>query len=253
MKSKKEKFTELLNSLNTELVNDEHKYIGTGNPYSDILIIGKETAFEKNSEQYKTEILGNFNFWLKEEVTNEKQLIYNEFNPRFPYKGQLLKKDNGKGNMGTSVTWMNYQKLINYIFDTPLNNNIDFHDKAFITEVNSTPSKKTINADSSSIIFRKENILNSDFFRSFKVVIISGVGYFNINEEKNEIEDIFKVKFLNLKNADNKSSQPYWIHRNKDNTILINCYQLSIGISDNLLKEIATTIKNQNILDIKND
>ncbi|UMB59987.1 hypothetical protein MHL31_12995 [Lutibacter sp. A80] len=251
MENKQQLFNELLNSLNEKSEIEEYKYIGTGDPLSDILIIGKETAFEIDTDQYRIETLGNFNFWNKQQIANKENPTENGYNPRFPYKGQILKRDNRKGNNGTSVTWMNYQKLINYIYNTPLNKDINFHDDSFITEVNSTPSKKTANANSFSIGFRKENILNSKFFQSFKIVIISGVGYFNITKDKNEIEDIFQVKYIEKKNVDGKTSQPFWIHKNEDNTkLVINTYQLSIGISDNLLKEIAREIQESNILNI---
>lgn len=251
MENKQLAFNKLLDSLNDNSVIEEYKYIGTGNPLSEILIIGKETAFEINSDQYNVEILGNFNFWDKRHPINDEITSQDKFNPRFPYRGQILKKDNNNGNNGTSVTWMNYQKLMNYIYDTPLNKNINFHDKSFLTEVNSTPSKKTANANSTSITFRKEKVLNSIFFKSFKVVIISGVGYFDIIKDKNEIEDIFQVKCTEKRNVDGKSTQPFWIHKNRDNTkLVINTYQLSIGISNNLLKEIALEIQKSNILDI---
>ena len=90
--------------------------------------------------------------------------------------------------------------------------------------------------------------MKSDFFQSFPIVIISGVGYFKITANSNEIEEIFSVKYLEKKFAEGKESQPYWIHSNKDNQsskLLINTYQLSIGISDALLQEIANMIKKE--------
>jgi len=251
LKMKEKLFRELLNELNNKNKNDEYKYIGTGNPMSDILIIGKETAVSVNSEQYKTETLENFNFWLNNQDYNSGEIIErsNQYSHLYPYKGQVLKKNNFKDNWGTSVTWMNYQKLYNYIFNTPQNKQINFHENSFITEVNSTPSKKTIDADTSSIDFRKENLLNSEFFNSFSIVIISGVGYFDTTGNNNEIEDIFKVKFSEIKNAGNKPKQPYWLHWNNEKTkLLINTYQLSIGVSDVLLQEIATEIRNSNLI-----
>lgn len=246
MKNKKTLFKELLNTLNRNDISEEYKYIGTGNPLSDILIIGKEVACSINSEQYRKEILSNICYWKnlkKFDFNNVKSSRLDEYEPLYPYKGQFLRKDNGE-NWGTSVTWMNYQKLINKIYSKEGNINIDFHEKSFITEVNSTPSKKTIEANTSSIGFRKEQILKSDFINSFKVIVISGVGYFKISDEINEIEEIFKVKFIRKEYANKlKKTQPYWFHINEDKTkILINTYQLSIGISDQLLKEIANEI-----------
>jgi len=139
---------------------------------------------------------------------------------------------------------MNYQKLYNYIFNQPNNENINFHEKVFITEVNSIPSKKTRNAPNESIPFRKENFLKSKFIQSFPIVIIGGVGYFELTETKNEIEEIFKVEYAEKRIAGNKQSQRYWIHWSSDKSkLLINTYQLSMCISDVLLQEIAHEIK----------
>lgn len=252
MENKKALFKKFLDDLkkNHNSIDEEYKYIGTGNPYSNILIIGKEAAISKGSEQYDREIVDNFNYWNKlEEFNSEniKERNFETYSALYPYKGQILKKDNRK-NWGTSITWMNYQKLINNISNNLHNSLIDFHEKSFITEVNSTPSKKTVEADTDSISFRKEHILSSDFFQSFPIVIISGVGYFEALQENNEIEKIFHVNFTEKKYANKeKQTQPFWIHRSRDK-IVINTYQLSIGVSDVLLKEIAKEIQDANLL-----
>lgn len=253
MEIKKTLFKKFLNDLNNIPDSiDEYKYIGTGNPYSDILIIGKEAAISKGSEQYQREIVDNYNYWSNLEEYNPDDILernFEKYSALYPYKGQILKKDNGK-NWGTSKTWMNYQKLINYISNNTENNLINFHEKSFITEINSTPSKITANADTESIPFRKKHILTSDYFQSFPIVIISGVGYFEASEQVNEIEQIFNVTFVEKKFADkDKKSQPYWIHWNKEKTkIVINTYQLSIGIAEVLLSEISKEIQNSNLL-----
>jgi len=244
------KLEKLISDLDKESDDELLKYIGTGNPNADILIIGKESSVDdKNSEQFKFELKDNFKNWQKKRNYNQDDVpdfcTWDDYDPIFPYKGQKYNISN-RSNSGTSRTWFTYQKLINNIFDTPNNKDIDFHKKVFITEVNSTPSRKTVDADISSIDFRKDFILKSDFFQSFPIVIISGVGYFYISSNCNEIEKIFKVQYLEKKLAGGKKSQPYWVHSSKVNQpskLLINTYQLSIGISDDLLKEIANLIK----------
>ena len=241
------KLEKLISDLDKKSDDELLKYIGTGNPNADILIIGKESSVnDKNSEQFKFELKDNFKNWQKKRNYNQDDVpdfsTWDDYDPIFPYKGQKY----NVSNSGTSRTWFTYQKLINFIFDTPNNKDINFHKKVFITEVNSTPSRKTVDADISSIDFRKDFILKSDFFQSFPIVIISGVGYFNISSNCNEIEKIFKVQYLEKKLAGGKKSQPYWVHSskvNQPNKLLINTYQLSIGISDDLLKEIANLIK----------
>jgi len=246
-------FKELLNSLKREhaTVKDEYRYVGTGFPLSDILIIGKEAAVSIETDQYKYEIADNFNFWNNNDNYDIERIKErsNYYRPLYPYKGQVLRKDNGTGNWGTSTTWMNYQKLYNYIFEIKNNNKINFHERTFITEVNSTPSKKTIDADTSSIKFRKEHLLSSNYIQNFPIVIVSGVGYFNVTKEENELEEIFGVKCYEKRFAGNKQSQPYWIHWNDDKTkLVINTYQLSISIADDLLREVAKIIRDSKLL-----
>lgn len=245
-------FKNLLELLEKECPAEhpEYKYIGTGNPNAIILIVGKETAIASDSkEQIVREMEKNFHEWKNNVKDNDlskieiKECDWANPNPLYPYKGQLLKIDNGN-NFGTSRTWYNYQKLINRIFNTPENEKIDFHEKVFITETNSTPSQKTKDADPSSIGFRKDFILRSEFFQSFPVVILAGVGYYMIDEKINEVESIYGVKFAEKRLAGGKKSQPYWIHYcDNPKKILINTRQLSINVSDALLQEVASTIR----------
>lgn len=245
-------FKNLLELLEKECpaVHPDYKYIGTGNPNSNILIIGKETAIASDSrEQMEREMEKNFIQWkdiVKENDLEKIEIKEHDWanpNPLYPYKGQLLKIDNGY-NFGTSRTWYNYQKLINWILNTPENEKIDFHEKVFITETNSTSSPKTKDADTSSVKFRKDKLLKSEFIQSFPVVILAGVGYFEVYEGKNEVESVFRVTFTEKRLAGGKESQPYWIHYSNDRKkILINTRQLSINVSDTLLQEVASTIR----------
>lgn len=247
------KLKKLISDLDKKKTDNElYKYIGTGNPNAEILIIGKESSIaDTESDQFIFELKSNFELWKNKTKYNQDDIkdfcTWDNYDPIYPYKGQTYNIENkSTKNKGTSRTWYTYQKLINYIFDTPENKNIDFHKNVFITEVNSTPSKKTIDADISSINFRKDIILKSDFFQSFPIVIISGVGYFKISTNRNEIEEIFNVIYSEKKLSEGKKHQPYWIHLNKNNQspkLLINTYQLSIGVSDNLLKEMANEIR----------
>lgn len=229
-------------------ISDEWKYIGTGNPLADILIIGKEASIsmENNAEQYQNEIINNYPFWYDQHNFDQNLIPSNIYshNPLYPYKGQQLKRDN-KQNGGTSTTWMNYQKLINNIHGLENNQVINFHKYAFITEVNSTPSKKTKDAKTDSIPFRKEHVLSSGFFNDFPIIIVAGVRYFRHGVGFNELGSIFKVHFeLPEHFAGENKKQPYWIHWNDPRTkLLINTYQMSQGISTELLKKVAEVVK----------
>lgn len=250
-------FRKLLDSLGAESKDmpEDYKYIGTGNPNAKILIVGKETSIPSGpNEQQVREVSNNFSDWTRiisnDEFQPEKWNGSN-YSPLYPYKGQQFKISNSRTgyNGGTSTTWFNYQKLYNLLHNKVDNQIIDFHEGVFITEVNSGSSPKTKDADTSSIDFRKNKILKSDFFQNFPIVIISGVGYFEINDSKNEIEDIFGVKFIRKECAMGKDSQAYWIH---EGTImpklLINTRQLSISVSDALMQSIANELRKGGLL-----
>jgi len=247
-------FKLLLDQLDLECPHghEDYKYIGTGNPNANILIIGKEASISKeHGDQFTREVKSNFEQW--KEMTDFDQSKIKErdwanHTPLYPYKGQLLKIDKN-GNLGTSRTWLNYQKLANLIFDKPENDKIDFHEKVFITEVNSTPSPKTVNADISSIGFRKKTLFKSAFIKDFPVIIIAGLGYFEINSTQNEIMNIFGLNSVEKRCALNKKTQPYWIHYSEENKkLLINTRQLSINVSDALLKEISEVVRNSGLI-----
>jgi len=239
----------------------EQFFIGTGNPEAQILIIGKEAAIAdilgEGKEQYKIEFKDCILNWERD---IDKKLLEIEnwngtnYSPLYPYKGQCLKIDNfdNKGsefNHGTSRTWYNYQKLINLILNKKDNTKIDFHEDVFITEINASPSKRTKTAKTDTIKSRKKFIQNSAFFQSFPVVIIAGLGYFEISENKNEVEDIFGVRFCEKHCAEGKETQTYWIHYSEDkNKLLINTKQLSMFVSDGLINGIAKEIKDSGLI-----
>jgi len=222
------------------------KYIGTGNPDAKILIIAKEPSFEKTDAQRMYEFENNIEFWERDKEKSLWDVPYNPaemISPLCPFKGQLQKLNNGQNN-GTSRTWLNYQKLHNYIFDDLDDSygRINFHKNFFTTELNSSPSPKTKDADTSSIVDRKSFIANSKFFQSFPVIILDGVGYFEISESKNEIEELFGVTFD--RNISEEEKQPVWIHQNfVTKKLVLNTYQMSINVSENRLKLMGETIQ----------
>lgn len=127
-------------------------FIGTGNPNSTILILGKEAAIDIESypEQHQREIANNYSDWEKN-VANNKQFssvdgwfsidCQPKYNPLYPYKGQSNTVE-GKNKMGiiirgkggTSKTWDNYQKIIDSLFnDDNASPIINFHEYSFIS------------------------------------------------------------------------------------------------------------------------
>ena len=235
----------------------EWHYIGTGNPNADILIVGKEVAFDETTDegqkQYEREFIDHFSNWerdIDKAASDIADCDGSNYSPLYPYKGQCKQIDNWKKsqeeghNKGTNRTWYNYQKLTNYIFDQPNNDKIDFHERVFITEMNSSPSAKTKDASKESVDFRKK-YFKHEFFRSFPIVIVAGLGkeYYMITPERNDIEETFGVKFIK-KVPGEKHSQSFWIHTSSNpKKIVINTRQLSMNTSNELLEKISKTIK----------
>ncbi|WP_159801719.1 hypothetical protein [Flavobacterium sp. MK4S-17] len=232
-------------------------YIGTGNPNSKILIVGKETATDvenkaKGDELYvrfQNEMLQDF----KENATkwnlNIENLLHVDSipnwkggkdspltsNPLFPFKSLHAKE------LKEGQTWSKYQKLHDLIFLNNLSSvkekEIDFHNNFFLTEMNSSPAKFTRDADKKGIPDRKKFIKESVFFQNFPIVILACSNYIN----GVEIEEIFNVKFD--KQIGNEK-QLCWTHYNADKTkLVIHTRQLSTNVSDSLLIEIANEIR----------
>lgn len=61
--------------------NSANLYLGTGNPNSNILIIGKESAIDSvlNKEQYEREIVNNAIDWRRNLAEDTKQELVNSW------------------------------------------------------------------------------------------------------------------------------------------------------------------------------
>lgn len=233
-------------------------YIGTGNPNSKILIIGKETATDvenkaKREEHYvrlQRENLQDFeenaikwdsNIKNKVEINSIPNWIGGKdspliSNPLFPYKS-MHPKEQKEGH-----TWRKYQKLHDLVFQNDLSlvttKEYDFHNHIFLTEMNSSPSKHTKYADKSGISNRKQFFKENEFFQNFPVIILACSNYIN----GNEIENIFNVTF---DKQYGNGKQLFWTHYNSDKTkLVIHTRQLSTNVSNDLLREIANQVHN---------
>ncbi|MCG8763544.1 hypothetical protein G1K46_12540 [Tenacibaculum finnmarkense] len=234
-------------------ITEKGCYLGTGNPSSEILVIGKEVATDENSndviekqnlfnhENNNLDWLNNIRINLQEEdienwkLNDPKRLN----NPLFAFKGAEIK--------GEGKTWRKYQKLHDKIFDLKPNNEIgkyghNFQKNFFITEMSEIPSKRSKIAQSKynfseKLKERKENYLKSEFIQNFSVVILACSNYI----KGSEIEDIFNVKFKEQKGL---GKQLFWTHTNSKNTkLVIHTRQLSANVSNKLLEDIGNEIK----------
>lgn len=238
--------------------NRDNLFIGTGNPYSDILIIGKEAAIDKQThqEQFKREIANNQEDWCRnlQEGTTADQIeswfdAKPTYNPLYPYKKQLFKVRNSKNenNGGTSKTCYNYQKLIDLVNQKERSEFIDFHEHTFSTELNEATGNYSHLIDKRERIKSLESrlkFLRHDFYQSFPIVIVACGHYvrdFNIN-----LCDLFNVEFDAQTGTIPITKSNYInLHYSKDpnkQKLVIHTNQLSMNISNLLLTEIAKYI-----------
>lgn len=236
-------FKEIINysySKSLEFYNDGNEnpnpyYIGFGNPNSDILIIGQEKAISKKHK----------NILLRESIDNPKQWMnlisenifdyeykfeqYDGFmNPLHPYVEKAI------GNQ-TGQTWFYYQKLVSMVYPELQTSSLanSFFSKAFITELNHQPSKKSLGYTSNP---EREKLWSFNFFRSFPLVILATGSYIS----RLDIKRLFGVKFTE------ERSEPYRklvIYNSKDGVRrLINARQLSSGVSNEYIVDIANQL-----------
>lgn len=249
------KYTEEFKKTVDRLLNSK-EYVGTGNPNSKILIIGKETATDvenkanKNEDyvRFQKEALEDFNLNAEKWNNNIKNQIKIDdlsnwkggidspihSNPIFPFKS-LHPKDLKEGH-----TWRKYQKLHDYIFLRDISRTkekvFDFHNNFFLTEMNNDPAKFTKDANKSSIFGRKLIFKENSFYQNFQIVILACSNYIT----GHEIEDIFNVKF---EEQCGQNKQLFWTHYNENRTkLVIHTRQLSTNVSDALLKEMSEKI-----------
>jgi len=223
-------------------------YVGTGNPNSEILIVGKEVATDiengDNKELEEKNIIAfntNVESWKKNIKKNKSQeeIPKWEFgniknNPLYAFKGVKINKE--------GHTWRKYQKLYNLIFGNQGENVINFQENFFITEMSVLPSKTTKEAQKKKtfnfkLTKRKESFFRTEYIQKFPIIILACGNYIN----GKELTDIFNVKFIERKGTER---QYYWIHRNcsENPKLVIHTRQLSANVSNDLLNGIAKEI-----------
>jgi hypothetical protein len=230
------------------LNGDKENYIGLGNPNSKILIIGKEAAIDISAESKLENYHSNAKDWRMDVESNN------------PSKYSIAFMPQEKALLNNNHTWQKYQLLHDSIFlpDPKLKPKekyyINFVENIFTTEMSNFPSPKTADAQKNNrfkeaLINRKKTFFNSDFIKNqFDVVLIAGLGYIRNQGEREtrEIDNIFGVSFIppvQIVKTRN-GTQSFWVHMNEDkNKLVIQTRQFSNGVSTELIKEIANTIK----------
>lgn len=247
-----------------ELAKEKHLFIGSGNPNSKILIIGKEAAIdkEKSASQYEQEYSKNaidwdLNYQNNQQFTDIDNWFMSDreplFNSLYPYRGQINKIESrdktGKvirGHCGTSKTWYNYQKISDAIYFNGIPSElINFHEYAFCSELNQETGNysKDVpkNKRAASIELRKE-LFASDFFREFPITIVA-VGHY-VRDFNIDLQDIFQMKFndeLSQKYSIGLKNEYINIHFDnleKPTRLLIHTNQLSM-VSNDLIDRLG--------------
>lgn len=264
-----------MNADFVQLVKDEYEklqnnkpcfYIGEGNPDADILIIGNECARREDGQDVAVHNVKKWKELLdrghnEEDIRRELQ-DYNgrpdndKYYPLFPWFGQksivrIMDKDGKvkRGPEGTARTWVQYQKLINWIYEKKVfdrNNFIDFHLSAFHTELSQIPMMSSGDNDqkdktADSIQKRLDGLFsNNPFFQKFPVVIIAAGHY--VRDYRIDIIGTYKVVYKGDK------GESGWInlHESSDSRrLLLHTKHFAAAISNDYIKEIAILARHQ--------
>ena len=217
-------------------------FLGEGNPNAKILIIGKEvgggnpSTLKEIIECSDYDVKRNIETWNNPNGYNLQEL-----------KNNIFQKHK-------NPTWTNYQKLVNGIIEKDLGkDNYNFLDYCFMTELsqihlpNSNYGKDLTKEESQKIkMIRETNVqkrvelLSMPFFRNFPIVIMACGHYpskFNFDMEAIfDVEWTKETKVLSIGNF-------YNLHKNGNDKILIHTRQVSSGVTDELLSEIAELCK----------
>lgn len=244
-----------------QLAKNKEMFLGTGNPNSKIVFIGKEAAIDEklNANQHFREISNNTIDW-ENNYDNEMQFsdidnwfITPNYNPLYPYKGQkhIVESRNKEGEIvkgkgGTSKTWFNYQKIINGIyFKDASNTTINYHEYAFSSELNQCtgPYSRTIPKEiTKESIDKRKELFQQPFFKEFSITIVA-VGHY-VRDFDIDLQQIFQMNFHEeLSNEFSKGLSTNYINIHYDDLenptkMLIHTNQLSM-VSNELVTRLS--------------
>lgn len=218
--------------------NGADKYfIGTGNPNTNILFIGKESAISDDNLESKKWYNKNANDWIKHFENNTCECL------SYPIpKEHVFRKEKKWGKN----TWSKYQKLSDFIFNKDEKQyHIDFLENVFTTEINDSPDQNTRTANKSNLNERKVLFKESKFIQNFPVIVLACSNYIKNNSKIREIDEIFKVnyKYEYEKKIYTKFNW-FFSHYNEEKTkLVIHTRQLSANVKPELLKDMGNVIR----------
>ena len=245
-------------------------FLGLGNPKGKILLVGKEQYYDAisklDSDEFYDELLKkredvnklNIFSWLenldKNFVPEWNPLIESEIinqNAQTAFWNQRNKpnrfsKKNG-WNLGTSITYLHYQKIYQSIFNNSIKqDNLNFQKEFFISELNDLIAKKDYNFKrlkklKLEFISKRRELFSLSFFKSFPAIIIASGHY--IRDFSFDIEKIFDIDFIEKRETQIKKAW-YNVHYSKDGKrLLIHTRQLSTSVPGELIDEMGKIIK----------
>ena len=211
-------------------------YIGTGNPNSNTLLIGKESAIDTNDIIGRKWYDDNALSWATHIESNTCEILEYPVEHNHP-----LRAGWGKN------TWSKYQKLSDTIREKESKPYyIDFLKHSFTTEINDAPMLKTSEADKSGIRDRKLLFKYSKFIQDFSVIVLACSDYIKNNDDVREIDDIFGVTYAGDEKGKYWYNKGNWffLHYSPDfKKLVIHTRQLSADVKNELLTDMGTTIR----------
>lgn len=205
-----------------EFINEcekNNQICGQGNPNADILIIGKESTDTREDALYRN----------IERCRNK------------------MERDALRPIDPNNKTWANYQNLFDNIYcrKSEFIDKWDFEKYAFTTELSSIPRKNSNYTEAKPYIKDRLRFFEaSEFIKSFPVVILACGGYIKNNYKVREIDDTFHVVYCK-EYGSKESRNRFWTHIDKKDPrkLVIHTRQFSNGISKDLIKEMASVIR----------
>jgi len=205
-----------------EFINEcekNNQICGQGNPNADILIIGKESTDTREDALYRN----------IERCRNK------------------MERDALRPIDPNNKTWANYQNLFDNIYcrKSEFIDKWDFEKYAFTTELSSIPRKNSKYPEAKQFIQDRLRFFEaSKFIKSFPVVILACGGYIKNDDKVREIDNTFHVEF-SQEYGKKESKNRFWTHvdKNDPRRLVIHTRQLSNGVSKDLIKEMASVIR----------
>lgn len=224
-----------------KVLTEKEVIVGYGNYDSKILFVGKEST--ESPEKACNSLFHNLNIQERPNWTR-KRIDEEVIDPKTGKK-----RPNYWSNSGT--LWWKYQTLIDYVrFDglrQDRSKEFDFENFVYCTEMNNSHSKRTSDADKSTIDWRKKLFFKDPYFKDFSVIVLACSNYIS----GPEIEEIFDVTFTNactlLPNSHKRKgtmNDTFWCHLSNDGKrLVIHACNLSGAIKDGMLKWMAQIIE----------